>query len=41
MNRQHKRIVIIAAEFNKELVDVMIDTARKDLEDYLNNLTIE
>lgn len=33
MNRQHKRIVIVAAEFNKELVDVMIDTARQDLEE--------
>ncbi len=33
MNGQGKRLVIVAAEFNKELADTMIETASKESED--------
>ena len=33
MNPQSKRIVIVAAEFNKELVDAMIETAQNELKE--------
>jgi 6,7-dimethyl-8-ribityllumazine synthase len=33
MNPQRKRIVIVAAEFNKELVDAMIETAQQELKE--------
>jgi 6,7-dimethyl-8-ribityllumazine synthase len=33
MNPKRRRIVIVAAEFNKELVDVMIETAQNELKE--------